>query len=507
MEFRKHLFISYAHLDNEPLTEQEAGWVTRFHASLAALLGMRLGRKAEIWRDSRLQGNDAFSDEIVRQFGETALLVSVVSPRYVQSDWCTREAREFCETAEAKGGVMVDHKPRVFKVIKTPVDSEDALPAVMKQQLGYPFFILDEGQVPVELDPAYGVDFVPQYNLKLAKLAFEMAQLIRRLESAGVSEKGAASGDGRPVAGPDASQQPVVYLAETSYDRRQHREALEAELRLHGYEVLPDRQMSRDEQPYVEAVGQMLARCQLSIHLVGANYGAVPDGPSEQSVVALQSALAIERARLGALQRVLWLPDGTTSDSPLQQAFIESMHRDAELQFGADLVAGDFEALKGVVHGTLRRMQEARASQAAPARDTPGQALIHLICDERDRTATIPLRRFLKGRGLEVQIPVFEGSASTVQQANQDVLTRCEAVILFYGAGDEAWKRTAETDIRKTKAHRERPLDVVYTYLADPPTPDKRDLIELEEPNILRGFGGFDEDTMEPFLRALKERR
>src|SRR5690242_2674685 len=107
MKFRRHLFISYAHLDNQPVAENDVGWVSRFHASLDAILSMRLGRKAEIWRDERLQGNDVFAQEIISQFPETAALVAVVSPRYVQSEWCLREARSFCETAEQSGGLVV----------------------------------------------------------------------------------------------------------------------------------------------------------------------------------------------------------------------------------------------------------------------------------------------------------------------------------------------------------------------------------------------------------------
>lgn len=60
--FRKDLFISYAHIDNQPLNPEEKGWVSRFHASLEALLSMRLGQTAKIWRDDKLQGNDVFAD-------------------------------------------------------------------------------------------------------------------------------------------------------------------------------------------------------------------------------------------------------------------------------------------------------------------------------------------------------------------------------------------------------------------------------------------------------------
>ena len=107
MAFEKHLFISYAHIDNQPLTPERKGWITRFHDSLEAMLSMRIGHKAKIWRDAKLQGNDVFAKEIIEQFPKTALLISVLTPRYVQSEWCTREVREFCEIASETGGLVI----------------------------------------------------------------------------------------------------------------------------------------------------------------------------------------------------------------------------------------------------------------------------------------------------------------------------------------------------------------------------------------------------------------
>jgi len=60
MNFEQNLFISYAHIDDQPLTPGEKGWITRFHATLKAILSMRMGREAKIWRDEKLQGNDVF---------------------------------------------------------------------------------------------------------------------------------------------------------------------------------------------------------------------------------------------------------------------------------------------------------------------------------------------------------------------------------------------------------------------------------------------------------------
>jgi hypothetical protein len=120
MPFDTDVFISYAHLDNQPLTTGAQGWVSEFHEALSKRLGEVLGKAPRIWRDPKLQGNDVFADEIEQRFEEAAVLVSVITPRYVESDWCRREVTGFWEAAGHTGGPIVGNKARVFKVVKTP---------------------------------------------------------------------------------------------------------------------------------------------------------------------------------------------------------------------------------------------------------------------------------------------------------------------------------------------------------------------------------------------------
>ena len=47
MNFEQNLFISYTHIDNQPLSDGDKGWISRFHASLKAMLSMRLGGDAK----------------------------------------------------------------------------------------------------------------------------------------------------------------------------------------------------------------------------------------------------------------------------------------------------------------------------------------------------------------------------------------------------------------------------------------------------------------------------
>ena len=112
--------------------------------------------------------------------------------------------------------------------------------------------------------------------------------------------------------------------------------------------------------------------------------------------------------------------------------------------------------------------------------------LIFLICDREDRKATVPIRKLCRQAGLEVELPAFEGDASQVRQANQQLLATCDGVLLFYGAGDEAWKRTLDNELKKMPGYRGgTPLLARYTYLAEPKTSEKQDLIDMEEPGLI----------------------
>ncbi|HEY0430316.1 MAG TPA: TIR domain-containing protein [Pyrinomonadaceae bacterium] len=497
MHFEKDLFISYAHIDNKPLTPEQQGWITRFHASLEALLSMRMGGKARIWRDDKLQGNDVFANEIVDQFAQTAVLVSVLTPRYLNSEWCNKEVAEFCKRAEENGGLVVNNKARIFKVLKAPVDTQDTLPQVMRAILGYEFFTFEDG-TPLELDSAYGEKFAQDYNRKVGKLAWDVSQLLKTLASDNC-------GNGHDE---KATAKPTVYLAECSYDRKQTREILEGELRRHGNTVLPEQGLPREEDAYVAAVDSLLKHCQLSIHLVGQAYGGVPDGPSQKSVVVLQNELAAKRSKSDGLKRVIWVPEGTQSPQVQQQAFIDLLHQDAEAQLGADLITADVEGLKTSIHAILTKLEKPEPQlpehQAAAAEQ---KKLIYLICNEKDRKATVPLRKFCRGLGFEVAIPAFEGDAAAVREAHQQAMSNCEAVILFYGTGDEAWKRTIDNELKKMAGYRGgKSLLASYTFLADPKSTDKEDLIDMEEPNLINGLGVFSEAMMTGFVQALNRR-
>jgi hypothetical protein len=174
------------------------------------------------------------------------------------------------------------------------------------------------------------------------------------------------------------------------------------------------------------------------------------------------------------------------------------------MQSGADLITGDLEQLKGAIHAALKKLEQPEQPKTT---DQPlaeaSRKLVYILCVERDRKDVVPVLKFLKAQGLEVALPVFTGDATQVREANQALYMGCDAVILFYGAGDEAWKFHQQNELKKIRGQRDKPLLAEYTYLAGSATDDKDLLLALEEPTLINGLEGFSDVAMDAFVRVV----
>ncbi|MCA8974858.1 MAG: TIR domain-containing protein [Planctomycetes bacterium] len=505
------LFVSYAHLDNKPLPPDQEGWISQFHETLKKLIEMRLGREVNVWRDNKLDGNDIFDEEISDRLAGTALLVSILTPRYLKSDWCPREVREFCSAAAEHGGIRVDNKSRIFKVIKTPVEDQDSLPPEVTKALGYEFFKY-KGDAPLELNPRTTEE---EYYEKMAKLAWDAVQLLELLDDGDGDDGGGGTdtdtGDGhaeakganRPYAGV------AVYLAECTKDMRTWREKVKTELEAFGCSVFPDRVLpTGDEGEYRAAVTEAMASARLAIHLIGTSRGTVPEGPSDESTIELQNEIAAARCRErpGELRRILWLPE-SESDNDRQRQFLVALTEDPEVQFGADPITGDFEELKTAFHAELEELvRPKRTASAGPSDDNgDGQEArrLYLICVEQDLDAIGPLFEHLDGLGITVDVPVFEGDSAAVREANEEMMKACDGAIIYWGAGDALWKKSIESDLQKAKSLRDgRPLRARFTYVAAPENPRKKLLVRAKD--SIDGIAGFAPEQLAALVEALQ---
>ena len=104
-------------------------------------------------------------------------------------------------------------------------------------------------------------------------------------------------------------------------------------------------------------------------------------------------------------------------------------------------------------------------------------------------------------------MPAFDGLATEVRQANERQVAACDALLLFYGAGDEAWKRTTDSDLQKQRGRRGAAAAPVFTWLDGPASADKDDLADLADPGLIDGRAGFDPALLQGLCAALQARR
>ncbi len=193
-------------------------------------MAQKLGKKPQIWRDPKLKGNDIFADRLVARLQRVASLVSVVSPAYLKSEWTRKELLEFWRAAEEQGGIQIGDKSRIFKVLKTQVSLEKQSPE-LQSLLGYDFFKEDPetGKVQDFDENIYGAEIQREYWSRVDDLAHDISSLLEVLEAPDPAQYAAIS-DG-------------VYLAETTSDLKDQRDALKRDLLGHGHRVFPARQL------------------------------------------------------------------------------------------------------------------------------------------------------------------------------------------------------------------------------------------------------------------------
>lgn len=179
-KFTTDVFISYAHIDDATFIKGDDGWVTSFHTALQTRLGQVLGEQVNIWRDNeQLQGNDMFADKIINQFEHTAIMVSVITPRYVKSEWCNREVDEFIRIANTNHSIRIKDKLRIFKVLKTPVPLE-LQPAAIRDTLGYEFYTKNH-VTKLETELSLESETRNQYKAVLERLAWDIKGVLEQL--------------------------------------------------------------------------------------------------------------------------------------------------------------------------------------------------------------------------------------------------------------------------------------------------------------------------------------
>ena len=136
------VFISYARADNQkpPFEDSVEGWVTFFWYQLRFELTNAGVHQAKLWLDRyEIEPAEDFTDKIEAALREARLIVPILSPNWVQRDWCKKEVIRFCELRANDPDV----KDSIVPVVKLEPPSDAILPLPLLNRAGYRFFTKD----------------------------------------------------------------------------------------------------------------------------------------------------------------------------------------------------------------------------------------------------------------------------------------------------------------------------------------------------------------------------
>ena len=490
MNFEYDLFISYTHIDNQPLSKEQDGWISTLHTALKIRLSQLQGRKSKIWRDKKLQGNDRLSDTIIEALNKSGVLVSILSPCYLESKWCMWELDHFCQTTAPKtGGLRVgDNKTRLFKVIKTDVSSEQH-PPPFESLLGYDFFEFDEAGRPQEFNKIYGPELERKFYAKLNDLAYDIHKTLQLLESQPKDEA---------LEGNVVALSKTIYLAETVDELMDARDKIRRELTMSGHQVLPAQPLSFTPTDFTQQVQENLARCNLSIHLVSPQGNEAGDASPSSMTKRRKKQAQRSREQIEIVHRycqenktldqIVWMPPSSIIGE--EDTFLKNLQRQE------NCLSTPLESLKIEIQERLNPKKDSPTLEAS----ANGMQRVYLDCAQRDLESEDlePLYNWLKQR-YQVILPDYE--ASNLQKSEAS-LKQCEAVLIYYGQASELWLKRRMYAIKKTFYDRPQELLAQAVYMTGPATPNKQNFT-VAEMLVINGLGGFNPGLLTPFVTSL----
>jgi hypothetical protein len=483
-DFQSDVFISYSHIDDQPFGEEQKGWVSEFHRNLEIRIKVLLGRGVDVWRDPKLRGVDVFSTEIERRLCDSALLVSIISPAYVQSEWCSKELETFVQAVEQRQPTSAGNRCRIVKVLKTPVPLQKQM-TPLRSVLGYEFYRVDPN---TERPREFFLHASPEARSSYWRTLDDVAQDIANLFSYLIGDRKA-----------DPEPANTVYVAETTSDLKEKRNSLIRELAAHGYYPIPNKPLPVDSAELVPTMRDGLRQARVSVHCIGARYGVIPEGES-RSLIHLQKDVAAEHN--GSSGRALiWIPTALAIKEEQQVKFVRDLRADSSLLKNAELIETTFEDLKTYLFDQLRIQPK---NDSVPKPGMPAQ--IYVVCDTQDRSEIEPIRNHLFDAGFEVILPLAEGDPAEIREDHTENLRIADAILIHWGRASEPWFRAKMRDLLQLRAIRgSNSMPVQVVHLSAPATAGKMEF-QTKQAAVIRSFEGFDARVLRSLISDIRHR-
>jgi len=471
--------VSYAHDDDFPFTGAKFGWVTALVNDVENTLGQAGVRRQNIkfWVDRRvLSPNESLTDQILEGVRSADLLLVVVSPGYLSSDWCRKERNDFLSAIKDRG------KSRVFLVKKQPVE-RDSMPQEFFDLTGLDFWterpdhtgtITFGYPLPNPENPEHF-----NYYEKLQDLCRWVAKALVAIPSAPGS---ALTLPQTAVAVEKPPAPNTVFLAPVGYDLESQWDSVHRYLDQANVKAVPEtvHQYPSQAADFRQQVKRDIAQCDLFVQLLST----IPFRDQQDSSTDY-AQLQLEAARSAGKAILQWRHPQATPSSVADTS--QSALLDAET-----VRAESIEDFKQAV----RRKAFEKPAPPPPLSSTK-VVLVDAVANDKLLAEQI-MEVLCQYEAAVVLLPPPESTADPEKsrQEFEKNIEQCDALIVVYGQSPSTWVVQQWKQWQKSQASRKRPTSSLGLY-DGPPEKDG----EARLPGTyLDCRKGLDKDKLKQFL-------
>jgi hypothetical protein len=448
--------ISYTSTDSIPVTGSEQNWVSGFQHFVEKMLNRLFETKLSIIHHSEQEN---ISNQ---QLGKADVFICVLSPAYIQSKVCQKNLEQVDALIRFSDKEASTARRRIFKVIKHPVKVEQE-PRQLKSLPGYNLYTSTVSATEItEVYDFNKPDLPRELRLELADLVYDLYETLSALRDTA-----------NPPVETIASNGKAVYLAETGTDLIVERHIIRRDLQKHGFKVLPEHKLPENIQDMETLVRKDLAKCNLSIHLVGDSYSEMFNG-NGRSIVELQNKFAIEHSRAKstgihsthpdpAFSRMIWLSPGEGHIPQLRKYLQQQADQHLQTLEGAEVFQTSLENFKTAIWEGLTETLPKEMKR--PAR-VMQQMEVYLMYDKPDSQEASSIMSLLQAKEVKLSQPVFEADMMQIRQAHLEKLSSADMIIIYKHRADEQWLRMKALDVLKAPGYgRKKPIveKVIFT--------------------------------------------
>lgn len=438
------IFISYSHLDNIKMFDEERGWIEEFYDDLNALITRRIGKPdvVKIWWDNKkIDGSIVFDEFIQTSINSSAILVCLTSPGYLQSEYCQKELGLFYNKAlEEPRGLTVGSRSRIINVLLNDIPPEN-WPKELSGTTGFPFHDEKKDGSYSETVEAAGEKF--RQELKELKEAIVILMEDFKTKPKIFDEKF------------------TIFFGDVPDSLDAVRTRTITDLDKFEYKLLHHVPPPYEHHEHEIEVNKCLKEADLTVHLLDGLAGRKIEGEEEISYPQKQAELGIQSDK----PQLIWLPEELKIDTVEDEeykAFLQDIDKGIKSSKNIKYIRGIKSELPQQI-GDL-----AKSIQQRWAQPPKGKVSVLLDTHYNDQVYALELSRKL----LENEIQPFINPQEDDPQKNINILSdrisQVTKLIFFYGKVSKDWVEERMKAALQFIASNHYPIKDFFVFMVPP---------------------------------------